>query len=248
MIIAILTCYNEAKTIDSALKSLIAELNRCSEEFKIIIVDDGSTDGSQKVYDEFVQKSGGKIEVIRFEQNKGIGEVFKAGFARAVEVAKDDDDAIVIVEADGTNELELIARMRDEIKKGAGLVVASRYSQGSIVTGMPMHRKILSRLLNFYLRTRFKEFARIHDFSYFFKVISAGTLKRAFERYGKNFITSKGFPAITELTIKILALGVKTRELPTKYFYQDRGKSKLRIWATVKEYTSLVKRVRGDLK
>lgn len=247
MIVAILTCYNEAATLKSALECLLTELKNVGEDFRIIIVDDGSTDGSQKIYDEFVRKNGGKIEVVRFEQNRGVGEVFKAGFARAIEVAKSDDDVVVIVEADGTNELALIGRMRDEIKQGAGLVIASRYSNGSVITGMPQHRVALSRLLNIYLRNRFKKFARIHDFSYFFKAISAGAIRRAGEQYKNNFITSKGFAASAELVIKILRFGVKSVELPTKYFYQSRSKSKLKILATIKEYISLMRRLKGEI-
>lgn len=247
MIIAIFPCYNEAETLRLALESLISELEKQGEEFRIIVVDDGSTDDSQKIYSEFVQKNKDKFELIRFEQNRGVGEVFKAGFAKAIEIAKEDDDAIIIVEADGTNELELISCMRDQIRKGADIVIASRYLKSSVVTGMPIHRRILSSLLNFYLRIRFKELANIHDFSYFFKAISAGAVKRALERHGKRFIISKGFPASTELTIKILALSTKSVELPTRYFYQSRGKSKLKIWTTIREYISLVKRVKMDL-
>jgi len=248
MIVAIVTCYNEASSIKSTLERLIAELKDIGEDFKIIIVDDGSTDGSQKIYSDFASEHEGIAETIRFDKNRGVGAVFRAGLARAVEIAKNDDDMVVIVEADGTNELELIKSMHAEIKHGAQIVVASRYLRGAEVKGVPAHRRILSRLLNVYLRQKFKRFADISDFSYFFKAMSAGAIKRAFEHYKDEFITSSGFCASPEILIKLLSLKMGISELPTKYLYQSRGESKMKVWSTVKEYVSLIRRMGKEIQ
>ncbi len=246
MIVVIVACYNEAGSLYSTLNELASELGRIGEEFRIVIVDDGSTDGSPEIYERFAADHAGDVEAIRFDENRGVGAVFRAGLARAAELVREPADMVAIVEADGTNDLALLGRMRDEIRRGAGLVVASRHSKGSKVRGKG-YRVVLSRVVNRYLRSKFRHLADIREFSYFFKAVSADALRRAYERYGERFITSGGFAASAELTIKLLASGVRAVELPTEYLYQSGSSSKLRVWSTIGEYLTLTRRLKREL-
>jgi len=246
MVVAILTCYNESKTLRSTLQQLLTELERLGEGFRIVIVDDGSTDASPELYRQFTSRGDGRVEAIRFDENRGIGAVFRAGLARARGLVKNPDDMIVIVEADGTNELELLGRMREETKRGAGLVVASRHSKGSSAGGRK-YRMFLSRAVSYYLRRRFRHLSDIREFSYFFKAMSAEALENAYRRYGDRLITSDGFVSSAEIVIKLLSSGTRAVEFPTRYFYQDSSKSKLRVWSTIREYLTLFRRLKRDL-
>lgn len=247
MVVAILTCYNEARTIRSVLERLSAVLESMQEEHRIVVIDDGSTDGSPRICEEFAAESGGTVEVVRFERNRGVGAVFRAGLTRALALAKAPDDMVVIVEADGTNELSLLPRMRDAVARGADLVVASRYMRGARVEGVPAHRLILSRALNLYLHRRFRRVCDITDFSYFFKAMSVRALESARKRYADELITSAGFAASSELVIKLAASGAKVVQLPTEYLYHARGESKLRVWPAVSEYIDLLARLKRTL-
>jgi dolichol-phosphate mannosyltransferase len=142
-IFAILPAYNEERSLPPLLDSFDRLFKRLgSGQGRIIVVDDGSRDGTRAVLEQHAARM--PLDIVVHPKNRGLGEAIKSGLRRAVELAR-DDDIFVGMDADNTHPPSAIPRMirlmRDE---KADIVIASRYRRGSRQVGVPLRRQILS--------------------------------------------------------------------------------------------------------
>ncbi len=158
--------YRQAIVIPSykAEKTLASVLPRIPQAFwdagVVIIVNDGSPDGTRQVADQLVA-TWEHVQAIHLEQNQGYGGAQKAGLDRAKELGV---QAIAIVHADGQYAPEEVMRLMAPILEGkAQIVQGSRMlGSGALRGGMPMHRYVANRSLttleNLVFGTRMAEF------------------------------------------------------------------------------------------
>ncbi len=221
---------------------LFANLRRIAayleSDYRIIIVDDCSTDGTAAKVDEF--SSVMPVTLLRFTENRGPGAAFEAAFRKALETAN-DDDIFVTLEADNTSDLCILGRMREQINRGADIALASVYGAGKIV-GAPLTRRALSLFANFMLKYALG-LRGLNTFSSFFRMYRCSVVAELFQNYGEKAITEHGFVCMVELLIKFKALKAKIVETPMLLDSNIRvGDSKMKIFKTAASYFRVIRK------
>ena len=233
MLWLIFPAYNEKENLADLLPKLGEFLKGTIDDYKILIINDGSTDSTETVPEGLARPL--PIQVISHEKNRGIGEVFKTAFRSLDEMAKGGDLAIVL-EADGTSDYTLIPAMVEKLRGGNDIVIASRYIKGGAYRNFPLKRHILSLGGNVLLRS-ISANKKVKDYTIFFRGYRVKLIKNALSAYRDKFITSKTFLANTEALINLTGLTNRIAEVPFVYAYDRKiGKSKMPVLKTLMEY------------
>lgn len=237
MIFIVLPVYNEAKNIKRVLRSLHSVMS--GVDYKIIVVNDGSTDDSLAVLNRL---SGQRVKIATYKVNMNVGAVFSTGISRVLTESGNDDDVMIIMESDQTSAINLVPTLIKEIVFGKqDVVIASRYKQPGRYKNFPRLREIYSRGANGLMRWCFPIKA-VNDYTIFFRAYRVKVLRRAVKYFGLfGLIQSKGFVANAELLIKLSLLTQRFKEIPFTYNYAKKiGASKIKVWRTINEYFVLV--------
>jgi dolichol-phosphate mannosyltransferase len=203
----------------------------------VIVVDDGSTDGTAEAIEAHRQDL--HLVVIRHEVNRGLGTALNSGLRAALGEAL-DGDAIVTLEADNTSDLDDLDAMLARFHEGFDVVLASVYAPGGQILGVPKWRLTASKSVSNTFR-RLGGLREIHTLSSLFRVYRAGTLRRAAETYGYLLVREPGFAANVELLLKLYNAGAPVAEVPTTNDWSRReGQSKMNLKPTVLAYGRLM--------
>lgn len=238
MIIFVIPAYNEEDNVDLLLKNIDRKMKELGREYHLIIVDDGSTDSTGERALKFKNKI--QLEVINKGYNRGVGDCFREGFSRALELAK-EGDIIVTKEADNTSDTEILEAMFNKIDAGCDVVLASCFAPAGKVIGAPASRLILSLTANTILRFIYP-IKGVHTYSSFYRAYRAGILRRVFNAYGGLLMEDKGFTCMVEMLIKLRKLPIKIEEVPMILrYHQRKGKSKMNKMKNMLSYFILMK-------
>lgn len=238
MIIFVIPAYNEAKNLPTLLLKTKEKMEENRLAFRILVINDGSTDGTLEVIESL--KADMPVEVYSHYPNKGVGEVFRTGFRKALELAK-DDDIIVTKEADNTSDLNILDELIAKIKEGNALALASCYAPKGQVKGTTPFKLFLSKAANFILKL-FVPVRGIHTYSSFYRAYNAAALRKLAAFYGDKLIEENGFECMVELLIKFSrAQEIKIAEVPMVLDGSKRaGKSKMRILRTIRGFLRVI--------
>jgi len=215
----VIPAYNEAENIPR----LLADLAPVARELgaRVIIVDDGSTDGTADVIREHARDM--HLAIVTHTTNRGLGE-------------SSDDDAIVTLEADTTSDLSDLPRMLELFDQGTDVVLASVYAPGGEIIGVAGWRLAASKSVSNTFRY-LGGLREMHTLSSLYRVYRAGTLRRAADTYGYLLVREPGFAANVELLLKLYNAGATVAEVPTTNDWRTRkGVSKMQLKPTVIAY------------
>jgi dolichol-phosphate mannosyltransferase len=241
LIIVVLPTYNEAK----ALPPLLCRLGEVSighfrSSISVIVVDDGSTDGTSE---QIFETGDLNIRLIGHEHNRGLSEALKTGLLAALEQA-DDNDIIISMDADDTHTPGLISRMTMLIEEGNDVVIASRFQSGARVLGVPFYRQFLSSGISWLFRVVYPS-RGVRDYSCGYRAYRASLLREAFARWDQDFISEPGFSCMVDILLKLDKLGAICTEVPMILRYDRKpGKSKMNVRKTIWQTLSLLIRRR----
>jgi dolichol-phosphate mannosyltransferase len=243
MIVVVLPAYNEALCIGDLLSSFCDAIADEGKECRLIVVNDGSSDGTSEVVSAFADRI--PLELINHPQNKGLAEAIKTGLFRAVETCS-DRDIIITMDADNSHLPGLLFRMVRLIREGNEVVIASRYQRGAKIRGLSMYRKLLS----YGAAMLFRSILPMHgvrDYTCGYRAYKAALLKKAFEEYGDQFISEPGFSCMVDILIKLRKFDPIVEEVPLILRYdQKKSSSKMNVRKTVVQtLTLLLKRRLG---
>ncbi len=236
----IVPAYNEWQNVPFLLRNLAGFARYTGEQVSVVLVDDGSTDGTAETAEEVARRTHElDVRIIRHARNRGPGAAFRTGIATALQQAH-DDDFIVTIEADNTSDILLVTKMLDRAERGSDLVLATVYGSGRIV-GASLLRSVLSAGANALVKLRFGLFG-ITTFSSFFRLHRASLLRRASSAYGGRLIEEPGFVCMVELLVKLKRLGASVDEVPMLLDARARrGGSKMKVLRTVGTYLRILR-------
>jgi glycosyltransferase involved in cell wall biosynthesis len=150
----VLPAYNEAQVLEGSLAEIHAYLDAHASEYRweVIVVNDGSTDGTREIVEQARARYPGLI-VIHHPRNFGLGQAFRAAFARST------GDFVITFDVGLSYSPEHIGRLLDRLRTGRSRVVlASPYMKGGSLSSVPWLRRVLSvcanRFLAFFARGR----------------------------------------------------------------------------------------------
>ena len=234
MIRFVIPAYDEAENLPRLLDDLAPRAQELGA--RVIIVDDGSTDGTGEVARN--HRDDLHLAVVRHERNRGLGTALNSGI-RAALGESSDDDAIVTMEADNTSDLDDLPRMLELFDRGYDVVLASVYAPGGAILGIAPWRLWASRAVSGTFR-RLGGLEDINTLSSLYRVYRAGTLRRAAETYGYLLVREPGFAANVELLLKLYNAGATVAEVPTINDWRRRkGHSKMSLKPTMLAYGRL---------
>lgn len=233
----ILPAYNEEEALPLLLERVQESLAESGIEYRVLVVNDGSTDGTAAVVDEL--KGRMPVSRIDHESNRGLGEAVRTGLLRAVAEAE-DRDIVVTMDSDNTHTPGLIDGMVQGIREGNDVVIASRFRSGARIMGVPLYRRVLSRGGSWLFRIAFPT-RNVRDFTSGYRAYRASLLKRAFEVYGDEFVAESGFSCMVDILLKLRALDAIMAERPLILRYDFKyGISKMMVVSTVADTLRLV--------
>jgi len=238
-ILLALPAYNEAENLEPLIIEAEKVLKSLPGEYMILVVDDGSVDGSLAVLDRLAQRPGIVLKVITHSVNQGLGGAIKTGLRESLQLCSNPDDIIVGMDADNTHSPTYIPEMAAKIwNDGADVVIASRYRKGSREVGVPLFRLMLSRGARLVFQM-FLRLPNVRDYTCGYRAYRVELIRKAWDKYGEDIITRQGFACTDELLTKLSTISRKITEIPFVLRYdKKKNKSKLplirTIWETLK--------------
>lgn len=239
MIYILLPAYNEEEGLEHLLDRLRRIGKAFSVEYKVVIVNDGSTDHTELVIRSYANEM--PIENISFNNNKGVTKVFLEGFKRICKEAQ-DDDICVTMDSDNTQNPYVILDMLKVLDGPArpDIVIASRFEKGGAMIGAPIIRTWFSVGISYILRM-VVGLKGVRDYSTFYRAYRVGVIKRGFSKYGDDIIKGYGFSAMARFLIKLSSVTDRICEVPFILRYDlKEGGSGMNIGKTIIGYFWLI--------
>ena len=211
--IVVLPTYNESENIARLLHAIRA----ASGDIEVLVVDDGSPDGTA----DLARATGidvGGVRVLERAGKDGLGSAYRAGFSQ---VLAEGYDVVVSMDADLSHDPAVIPEMLRLIDAGADAVIGSRYVPGGGTTDWPVRRQLLSRWGNAY--TRWVLRLPTGDCTSGFRAYRAGALAAI----DPATTGAEGYAFLTELVRRLVRQGYRVVETPIIFRDRTRGKSKM---------------------
>jgi len=212
--LVVIPTYNELEN----LPLIIGRLQQARPDVHILVVDDGSPDGTGRLADELAAADPERIHVMHRTAKAGLGAAYLASFAWGL-----DRHYAVLVEmdADGSHAPEQLYRLLDAVDAGADLAIGSRYVDGGAVRNWPWRRLVLSKTANTYSRLLLG--VGIHDITAGYRAYRRGVL----EKIDLDAVDSKGYCFQIDLTWRAVNNGFTVTEVPITFTERELGVSKM---------------------
>ena len=136
--------YNEHSGAERCVREITQVLAEMPNRASLIVVDDGSADGTSAILAEAALRHR-SLEVVTHSANRGYGAALVTGSARAAVLGF---DYALFMDSDLTNDPRDIRRFADKMREGADVIKATRYSRGGSVRGVPFYRVAISAVCN----------------------------------------------------------------------------------------------------
>jgi dolichol-phosphate mannosyltransferase len=217
----IMPAYNEEDVIEATLVELSEHLDGCGFDYEIVVVDDGSQDGTGRI----LQEVSSRLPRVRPIENPGPGGY---GFAirKGLEVYK--GDAMVIVTSDGADSPKDVAAYFRKIEEGYDCAFGSRFAPGATVEGYPRIKLVINRVANRLLALVLRQ--GYDDYTNGFKCY-----RRCVVDDMKPLVTGQ-FNITIELALKAVLGGWRYAVVPNDWKQRDAGQSSFNVLHLAKPY------------
>ena len=209
----VLPTYNEAANVEAFVVAAQAKL---PESARILIVDDGSPDGTGEIADRLAAADE-RILVEHRPRKEGLGPAYIAGFRRALAGGA---ELVLEMDADFSHDPAYLPRLLDAAGK-ADVVLGSRYVDGGGIVEWTALRRAVSRAGSAYARLTLG--VRVRDLTGGFKCFR----RRVLEAIDLDSIQSRGYAFQVEMTYRAIRAGFRVVEVPIVFRDRRAGSSKM---------------------
>jgi dolichol-phosphate mannosyltransferase len=209
--LVVIPTYNEKDNLEPIVTAIHSYLNT-----DILIVDDGSPDGTGQIADRLAAKDA-RIHVLHRTGKQGLGTAYIAGFAYA---AQHGYERVCEMDADFSHAPWDLPRLV-MASKDAELVIGSRYVEGGCTVGWDFKRRMLSRGANLY--TRILLSSGIRDNTAGFRCFHVSAL----QQLDLTGVRAQGYAFQIEMAFRMVRAGFRVREVPIHFVDRFAGKSKM---------------------
>lgn len=206
--LVIVPTYNEAANIED----LISGIQSIAPEFEVLIVDDGSPDGTADLVE-------GKVHLMRGSEKRGLGPAYVTGMRWALER---DYDFVFQMDADGSHRLSDLSTISNALLH-ADCVIGSRWITGGSTEKWPLTRRALSRTGSWYSSAMLG--LGVKDATSGFRGYRVSILRAL----NLDRVESKGYAFQIEMTKKVSDLKAEIMEVPITFVERERGQSKMTL-------------------
>lgn len=210
----IVPTYNEKENLEPLVTRLLA----LPVSVGVIVVDDGSPDGTGEIADRLAAENPGRVQVIHRAGKLGLGTAYIAGFRRAME---DRADFAITMDADFSHPPEKIPELLAKAAEGYDLVIGSRYVPGGKAIECTLPRKMLSWGANAFARILLG--LKAHDTTAGFRCYRREVL----ESIALDQIFSNGYSFLMEMLYLVQRAGWRVGEVPIVFHNRQQGVSKI---------------------
>lgn len=213
MVIIVLPAYNESKYLKTCVDSVLYYLSRLHKEFTIVIAEDGSTDGTEKIA---ARLSAEDPRILHFHSDRRLGRG-KAVRQACKEIIQKFTDANIFIylDVDLATDMTQFGELENSVFQGFDLVVGSRYLKDSVVA-RPLLRKIVSKAYNRAMQLLFHTSFSDHQCG--FRAFSRRLVNDLFDK-----CESDGWFWDTEIIVLAEKWDYKVKEIPVVW-KEKRGK------------------------
>ena len=209
----VLPTYEESGTIARVLRAV----RTCSPDTDVLVVDDGSPDGTA----DLAEAEGtllGKVTVTRRTGKLGLGSAYRDGFRWGLDAGY---DLLIEMDADMSHDPEDLPRLIAAIEGGADLAIGSRYIPGGSIPAWAWHRRALSLCGNAYARWALG--IAVHDMTSGFRAYRSSLLSKVpLER-----VTTDGYGFQIDMVRQAILAGGRVVEIPICFAERAEGRSKM---------------------
>lgn len=212
--LVIIPTYNEIEN----LPLIVGRVHAARPDVDVLIVDDGSPDGTGGLADELALADPDRVHVMHRTAKDGLGAAYLAGFAWGL---GRQYTVLVEMDADGSHAPEQLHRLLDAVDAGADVAIGSRYVRGGTVRNWPRRRLVLSKAANTYSRLLLG--VGIHDITAGYRAYRREVL----EKIDLAAVDSKGYCFQIDLTWRAINHGFTVVEVPITFTERELGVSKM---------------------
>lgn len=213
--VVIIPTYNEKENISAIIDAVLSQ----PHSFDVLVIDDGSPDGTAEIVRRKIDENPGRIDIIERAGKQGLGTAYIAGFKHALERGY---DYIIEMDADFShNPADLNKLYHACHDEGADVAVGSRYLTGVNVVNWPMGRVLMSYYASAYVRI--VTGMKVRD-------TTAGFVcyrRRVLEAMDLDAIRFKGYAFQIEMKFTAHQMGFRIQEVPIIFVNRVLGTSKM---------------------
>ena len=214
--IVIIPTYNEKENIEKIIRAI----NALDKQFHILVIDDGSPDGTASIVKRLMQNEfEGRLFILERPGKLGLGTAYILGFKWALQ---HDYEYIFEMDADFSHDPADLPRLYSACHDdGYDLAIGSRYVSGVNVVNWPMGRVLMSYFASKYVRfvTGFK----VHDTTAGFKCYR----RRVLQTIELDKIRFRGYAFQIEMKFTAYKIGFRIKEVPVIFVNRREGVSKM---------------------
>lgn len=226
-VLVVLPTYNEAENVSAILEAIRAR----NPEVEILVVDDGSPDGTASIAEAVADRLQG-ISVLRRDHKLGLGSAYRRGFALGLERGF---EILIEMDADFSHDPGDLPRLITAIEAGADLAIGSRYVPGGEIPAWSWHRRALSRWGNIYARRALA--IDVEDMTAGLRAYRASVLMKV----PLDEVTADGYGFQIEMVREIAKVGGQVVEIPIRFSDRSKGRSKMSGFIVLEALLSVTK-------
>ena len=211
--LVVVPTYNERENLPLLVPAVLAH-----QGFRMLIVDDGSPDGTGQVADELARQYPGRVEVMHRTGPRGLGRSYVDGLKHAL---KTDATLICQMDADLSHDPQYLPALAAAASTEFDVVIGSRYLHGVSVVNWPLHRIFLSTFANRYIKT--VTGLSPSDCTSGFRCWR----REALEKLPLDGVVSDGYAFLIEMLHEAARSGARIGEVPIIFVERRQGQSKV---------------------